>query len=105
MNAAIVEADRVSNAGAALGEKLWLGMEAASDGGFRMSRAVLTFESFLEQINSNDFTGTDEAFALFHASAMLSIRMVVSAERRRKIDATAADTYGDFVSAQFDQAA
>lgn len=105
MNAAIVEADRVSNAGVELGERLWLAMESAVKCGVPVSRAVVTFECALEQI-SEEFTGREPVEqALYIASAMLAIKTMVDARRRRALEAKATDTYGDFVSAQFDQAA
>lgn len=105
MNAAIVEADRVSNAGAALGEKLWLAMEAALKCGVPVSRAVVTFECALEQVSEEITDRSDEAHALYIASAMLAIKLMVDAKRRRAIEAKAADTYGEYLRAQFDQAA
>lgn len=105
MNAAIVEADRVSNAGAELGERLWLAMESAVNCGVPVSRAVLTFECALEQISEEITDRSPEAHALYLATAMLSIRMMVGAEQRKTIDAKASDAYGAYLRAQFDQAA
>lgn len=99
LNAHTIEADRTAKDGAAAGEKLWLIIELTSANGMRATRRVTAFGCMLEQAVDEMTDGFDEGRALFAASAMLAVRMVVDAKTRTKIDRNASDAYSAYVAA------
>lgn len=85
-----VQADMLCIDAANAGEHLWRSIELTP-----CSNRVKAFEIALEVICEK--IDCDYARTLFHDTAMLSIRTMVDAKRRKAIDNAADDAWGEYV--------
>ena len=85
-----IQADAVAKEGAEAGEKLWLAVEAARNF-VSYTRLVDMFSATLQTLTEH--LDNEEERELFHASAMLAVRMMVGGNERDAIDREASDTH------------
>ena len=85
-----IQADAVAKEGAQAGEKLWLAIEAARNY-VSYTRLVDMFSATLETLTEH--LDNEEERELFHASAMLAIRLMVGGNERAAIEREAQAAY------------
>jgi len=93
MNAHTLAADRITDAGHAAGNALWLAVDAAN-----IKREVLNFECMLDMLA--DEIADEHERELFRAAAMMCIpNVMLQAERRTRIAREHDAAYVNFVHA------
>jgi len=91
MTSHTVTADMLALDAASVGEHLWRAIELTPGG-----RKVLSFECALQSISEE--ISCHYASKLFHDTAMLSIRTMVDAKRRKELDDAASDAWMAYVN-------